>query len=92
MSEHLTAHDDREMFCRLYGRDQRFRHCRTINGAPCPKILDCWIATFDVVAFLRRHLSDEELMAAPTRPTPKIPAGLDHMHRPTEAPERTLHI
>jgi hypothetical protein len=65
MSEPLTVHDDREVFCHRLGHYLRFRYCRTTEGGPCTKILDCWFRSFDVVDFMRRHLTDEELMAVP---------------------------
>jgi len=72
MSEHLTLHDDREVFCNRLGHYLRFRYCRTTEGGPCTKVLDCWLRSFDVVDFMRRHHSDEELMAIPREMKPKV--------------------
>ena len=62
------------------------RHCPRLGGSvtlgyclrceqqrPCPKTIDCWWETFDIVRYLQEHLPAEHFEALlQARPKPKI--------------------
>ena len=53
--------DDYEIRCPRLGHQIYFSYCRQENqGLPCFKILDCWHAHFDVQAFLKTDLTDDQ--------------------------------
>ncbi len=55
-------HDERSRRCPRLGHRVTFRYCRTQEGqALCPRILDCWWETFDVVSWVRENYGEEEL-------------------------------
>ncbi len=61
--------------CPRLGGPVSFRYCRenAEDGTPCWKIMECWWETFDVLTYLKRHLSSENfntLMGK--KPKPKI--------------------
>lgn len=47
--------------CPRLGGPVSFRYCLTADeeGKPCHKTIDCWWEVFDVVSFLRSHLSEK---------------------------------
>ncbi len=62
MAEDITAHDARRRRCPMLGHDVPFSYCRAPGRQlPCSRILDCWWQTFDVRAFIRQHLSEEDI-------------------------------
>ena len=76
----MTAEDlDRlERRCPRLGGPVPFRYCLDADGdrRVCHKIIDCWWEYFDVVSFLKRHLSENAFKAlAENRPMNKV-AGL----------------
>lgn len=51
--------------CPRLGHQINFPYCRSENsGLPCFKTLDCWFNHFDVHAYLKEKLSDEEFQKA----------------------------
>jgi hypothetical protein len=59
----LNDHDqDILLRCRRLGHEVTFGYCRKESaGQPCRLTLDCWWGQFDVRAFLRTHLSTEDM-------------------------------
>lgn len=57
-------HDDLDIRCPLLGSSVDFGYCSTCddNRSPCFKIFDCWWERFDVVAYFKDMLSEEEFM------------------------------
>ncbi len=57
----IPPSDDVEIRCPRLGHQISFSYCRFENqGLPCFKILECWHAHFDVEAYLRGELSQED--------------------------------
>ena len=60
--------------CPRLGSPVAFSYClRSDLEQPCFKVVDCWWETFDIVQYLKDHLSEDQfgrLMNA--RPKPKI--------------------
>lgn len=53
--------DEYSIRCPRLGHDINFSYCRSENnGLPCSKTLDCWFQYFQVEAYLRERLSQEE--------------------------------
>ena len=56
MADSLTAHDQREAYCRRLGHHLAFSYCRSPGSdEPCGSILDCWFERFDVAGYMARH-------------------------------------
>lgn len=69
------SRDHLEQRCPRLGGPVTFNYCRVHGGEgfPCWKILDCWWETFDVVAFMKEHLTAEQFeRLRNTQPKPKI--------------------
>ena len=67
--------DDFDIRCPRLGSTVRFCYCRTCGDGQnaCFGIFDCWWERFDVVAHLRKTLSEEEFVKlAVSRPKPKV--------------------
>jgi hypothetical protein len=67
--------DDLQRRCPRLGGPVTLRYCRFVgeNRQPCWKIADCWWERFDVMAYLRATLSEDELAALlESRPKPKV--------------------
>ncbi|MBT3388193.1 MAG: hypothetical protein HN417_09695 [Desulfobacula sp.] len=57
--------DDVCIRCPRLGHQINFSYCRhENNGAPCFKTLDCWYTTFEVHAYLKDKLTQEEFQKA----------------------------
>ncbi len=67
----LDRYDHMERRCPRLGGPVPFRYCRNeaVHGDTCAKVFDCWWERFDVVDFLKGHLS-AEAFAALHSPTP----------------------
>ncbi|MCP3951073.1 MAG: hypothetical protein GY697_02465 [Desulfobacterales bacterium] len=53
--------DDYEIRCPRLGHQIYFSYCRQENqGQPCFKTLDCWHTHFNVQAFLKAELTEEQ--------------------------------
>ncbi len=65
--------------CPRLGHQINFPYCRSENsGLPCFKALDCWFNQFDVHAYLKKKLSQEEFDAAfLDKSKPKVLSLLD---------------
>jgi len=69
----IDEHDGRVLRCRMLGHEVNFGYCRCGSGQmPCRKIFDCWFETFDVVDFINRHYSREDVERILAAPQPKI--------------------
>ena len=67
--------DDKEIRCPRLGGPVSFRYCETTGfaGKPCFKIADCWWQHFDVVGYLQKRLTAEELrQVLESRPQPRL--------------------
>ncbi len=72
MTDRITAHDAKQRRCPMLGHDVHFSYCRAPGRQlPCSRIFDCWWQTFDVRAFLRQHLSEEDIARTLTPPKDK---------------------
>jgi hypothetical protein len=72
--------DRYERRCPRLGGPVSFRYCLGADeqGNPCHKTIDCWWEYFDVVSFLKDHLSEEAFKAlAERRPTNKVTRLVD---------------
>ncbi|MBU2621941.1 MAG: hypothetical protein KKD92_06450 [Proteobacteria bacterium] len=72
--------DDLDIRCPRLGSSVGFGYCRTCGDgqSPCFKIFDCWWERFDVTAYFKDRLSEEEFMQlAMSRPKPKISSLLE---------------
>ena len=61
--------------CPRLGGEVFFDYCRGCgpHGQTCWKVFDCWWEVFDVVAYLRAQLPEDEFEAlANARPQPKV--------------------
>lgn len=61
--------------CPRLGSPVAFDYCLDEGGLekPCFKMIDCWWETFDVVAFLKQHLSPRQFeQVINARPKPKV--------------------
>jgi hypothetical protein len=71
---------EREIRCPRLGGPVPLRYCETtgLDGKPCFKIADCWWQYFDVMGYLKKRLTAEELKAVlDGRPSPKLAGILD---------------
>jgi hypothetical protein len=67
--------DNRERRCPRLGGPVSFRYCRQEgeNDLPCWKVIDCWWESFEIGAYLRRNLSEDQFRRLATfRPKPKV--------------------
>ncbi len=73
--------DGLERRCPRLGGEVNFGYCQTCgeNRIPCFKIFDCWWERFDVVAYLKAHLSPKafESLSKSTRPPDKVASLVD---------------
>ncbi|MDP2861206.1 MAG: hypothetical protein Q8N95_00270 [Desulfobacterales bacterium] len=72
--------DDLDIRCPRLGSSVSFGYCRTCGDSrsPCFKIFDCWWECFDVIAYFKERLSEEEFMQlAMSRPKPKVSSLLE---------------
>ena len=66
--------------CPRLGGPVNFAYCRHPgeHQQPCFKVFDCWWECFDVVSYLREHLSDEAFAElSERRPAPKVTSLLE---------------
>ena len=71
---------ERQIRCPRLGGPVPFSYCDTMgeNGKPCFKIADCWWSHFDVMGYLKKRLTAEELNdLLGRRPPPKLNSILD---------------
>ena len=66
--------DTLQIRCPKLGHQIHFSYCRKENfGLPCIKTLNCWYPHFQVEAYLRKELSQDEWREAFEKPVkPKI--------------------
>jgi len=70
--------------CPRLGGPVSFGYCKRCDEdhQPCFKIIDCWWETFDVVRYLKDHLSEEQFnRLAGARPRPKIASLVELIER-----------
>jgi len=60
--------------CPRLGGPVGFNYCmRCELDQPCGKVVDCWWETFDIVQYLKDHLSEDQFnRVMNARPKPKI--------------------
>ncbi|WP_207682273.1 hypothetical protein [Desulfonema magnum] len=67
--------DHLEQRCPRLGGPVSFQYCMSCgdDGLPCFKIFDCWWEYFDVVAYLKKKLSDDAFSRlVNSKPKPKV--------------------
>ena len=75
-----TPNEKQQIRCPRLGGPVPFSYCETTGtgGKPCFKIADCWWQYFDVMGYLKKRLSVEELNdLLGQRPQPKLSSILD---------------
>ena len=75
-----ASEKERQIRCPRLGGPVPFSYCDTTgeNGKPCSKIADCWWTYFDVMGYLNKRLTAEELNDLLERPPqPKLNSILD---------------
>ncbi|RZB29929.1 MAG: hypothetical protein SRB1_02209 [Desulfobacteraceae bacterium Eth-SRB1] len=75
-----TSKDKLERRCPRLGGAVSFRYCMLNgdNSLPCWKIFDCWWETFDVSAYLKQNLSEDQFNTiVNSKPKPKITSLID---------------
>jgi hypothetical protein len=84
------AFDHLERRCPRLGHMVSFSYCRKCEekGFPCFKVLDCWWEYFDIVGYMRYHLSPEQFQSLNQRkPKPKITSILQLIREARERHE-----
>jgi len=74
----------KEIRCPRLGGPVAFRYCERSGpeGKPCFKIADCWWQHFDVIGYLRKRLTTEELrQVLVQRPRPKVTSLVEMIAR-----------
>ncbi len=72
----VTDHDHRTGYCRMLGHHLSFAYCRKAgDGDLCPKVLDCWFETFEVLDFVSRY--HPEALNRTQLPKPKVATLLE---------------
>jgi hypothetical protein len=69
-----------ERRCPRLGSDVSFEYCTTSGDEklPCFKVFDCWWEYFDVVAYLREKLPEEQFdRLVKSKPKPKVLSLVD---------------
>jgi hypothetical protein len=62
MSDDIQQHDARVQHCPSLGHDITFSYCRAPAAElPCRRIFDCWWESFDIVGFISRHCTPQQL-------------------------------
>jgi hypothetical protein len=61
----LNEHDKRSQRCRRLGSEVSFEYCRlhAEQNQVCSSIIQCWWEHFDIVSFLEKYLTKEQLEA-----------------------------
>ena len=75
---------DKKIRCPRLGGPVAFHYCERSGpeGNPCFKIADCWWQHFDVIGYLRKRLTTEELRQVLVhRPKPKVTSLLEQIAR-----------
>jgi len=77
--------------CPRLGHQIPFSYCRTENrGLPCFKTLDCWFQHFEVEAYLRLEMTEEEWNKAfGGPPKPKMQSLLELIEQAKKGLEET---
>ena len=77
-------YDDLERRCPRLGGPVRFHYCRTSGQGPpqCWKVIDCWWERFEVVTYLKAHMTPSEFDSlTSTKPKPKVATLVDLIRR-----------
>jgi len=89
MTEPIEANDHRERRCPMLGHPVKFSYCRAPGrDLPCRRVFDCWWETFDVVAFLRPHLSEAEIARITAPRQDKAATIIELIQRAREAADQ----
>lgn len=69
----IEQHDDKTIRCPRIGGPVNFKLCRSENKMlPCRWVVGCWQMYFDVITFLHKHFSKEQMGKIFVPPKPKI--------------------
>lgn len=80
------AHDACEQRCRMLGHPVPFNYCRQLpEGRPCRLLVECWQGHFDVMAYLDKHCSREQIEALLAPPKPKLTSLVELIERAKRA-------
>jgi hypothetical protein len=74
--------------CPRLGGPVNFSYCETCdeNQRPCFKIFDCWWEFFDVVSYMKQHLTTEQFNnLCGKRPKPKVVSIIDLIQKAKNA-------
>ena len=84
-----APYEEMPIRCPRLGGPVTFGYCKIESmGRPCSKALDCWFAHFDVEAFFREVLSEEEFRECFARaPTPKMVTLIELIENARKAAE-----
>ncbi len=79
--------DDFHIRCPRLGHQISFSYCRIENnGLPCFKSLNCWYSRFQVEAYFRQRLTEDEWFRAFSGPTkPKVLSLLELIEQAKKA-------
>jgi len=66
------SHDMLETRCPMLGHLVSFHYCRSMDGLPCRRMMQCWSNRIDVRTYLESRFNDQEIDAILTPPPPKI--------------------
>ena len=80
--------DHLERRCPRLGGPASFFYCRTSGDGEsvCWKIFDCWWEVFDVVDYMKKHMSEEKFnQLVHARPKPKIVSLVEHIEQAKKA-------
>lgn len=71
MSE--SAETLKSIRCAMLGHQVPFEYCRQCNNSlPCRKIIDCWSHEIDVLGYLEKRYTPEEIAKILSPPKPKL--------------------
>ncbi|MDI6686670.1 MAG: hypothetical protein QME06_00440 [Desulfobacterales bacterium] len=77
--------DNLECRCPRLGSSVSFQYCRAHGDdmlLPCWKIFDCWWEHFDVSAFLKKNMSEDDFVRlVNAKPKPKVSSLIELIER-----------
>jgi hypothetical protein len=84
----LEDHDDQQLRCVHLGGPVTFGYCRRVTDRlPCKLIIGCWHGRLDIIDFLRRHFTADQLrQALQPEPGSKLDQFIERVGRAQSAP------
>ena len=84
-----APYEEMPIRCPRLGGPVTFAYCKIESmGRPCSRALNCWFAHFDVEAFFRQILSEEEFRECFSMPpTPKTVSLIELIEKARKAAE-----